>query len=126
MSPRPQPPALPHQCRGWDPLPDGGRDSRHDVAEGVALGPGSDAFLPGDHRGASRHPLPQPGRHLYIQRPAAVEALPRLRPAARVDARAQGTVRARCPPGGTKRLIDTSARLTPIGLSFRDKGHVQC
>lgn len=91
---RPQPPALPRQRRGGDPLPDGGRDSRHDVAAGVARGPRSDAFLPGDHRGAGRQPRPQPGRHRHFQRPAAVETLPRLQPAARSSARVQGAVRA--------------------------------
>lgn len=83
---RPQPPALPRQRRGGDPLPDGGRDSGHDVTEGVALGPRGDAFLPGDHRGAGRQPRPQPGHHRRFQRPTAVEALPQLQPTAHVNA----------------------------------------
>lgn len=105
---RPQPPALPRQRRGGDPLPDGGRDSRHDVAAGVARGARSDALLPGDHRGAGRQPHPQPEHHRYFQRPATVETLPQLQSAAHVILRVQGAVRVYFPPTATKWLISLS------------------
>lgn len=140
---RPQPPALPRQRCGGDPLPDGGRVSRHGITEGVAYGPRSNAIPPGDHWGAGRQPRPQPGHHWRFQRPAAVEILPQLQPAAHIVMRAQGAVRPRFPPTATKRLIHFpkerfglcvclssvclswlltvhgSACLTPTVLSFR-------
>lgn len=101
MSRRPQPPALPRQRRGGDPLPDGGRDNRHDVTEGGAHGPRSGALLPGDHRGADHQPPPQPGHHRRFQRPAAVESPPQLQPAAHDNMRAQGAVRTYFPATNT-------------------------
>lgn len=113
---RPQPPALPRQCRGGDPLPDGGRDNRHDVTEGDAHGPRSRALLPGDRRGAGHQPRPQPGHHRHFQRPAAVEILPQLQPAARCCVRTQGAVRAYF---AVKRLSDFPPERFGLFVSLR-------
>lgn len=75
---RPQPPALPRERGGGDPLPDGGCDSRHDVAEDMACGPRSGAFLNGDSGCTIHQSHPQPKYHWHFQCPAAVEALPQL------------------------------------------------
>lgn len=101
LSRRPQPPALPRQRCGWDPLPDGGRDSWHDITAGDALDPRSAALLAGDYRGAGPQSRPQPGRHRHFQRAAAVETLPQLQPGQRT----QGAVRASPPPPATQWLI---------------------
>lgn len=75
---RPQPPALPHQRRGGDALPDGGHHNRHDVSESRAGRPRGAALLPGDRGGAPPQPLPQPEHHWNFQRPVAVETLPHV------------------------------------------------
>lgn len=78
LSPRPQPPALPHQRCGGDALPDGGGHNGHDVAESRAHRPGSGALLPGDRGGTPPRPLPQPQHHWNFQRLVAVETLPQI------------------------------------------------
>lgn len=76
LSHRPQPPALPHQRRGGDALPDGGCHNWHDVAESRAGCPGRGALLPRDCGGAPPQPPPQPEHHWNFQRLVAVETLP--------------------------------------------------
>lgn len=78
LSPRPQPPALPHQRCGGDALPDGGSHNGHDVAESRARRPGSGALLPGDRGGTPLQPLPQPQHHWNFQRLVAVETRPQI------------------------------------------------